>query len=555
MTQLFLRFSPWFLCILLALFFAYNTLTTQLSGNLLQNSFDLLMLLTFSWLSLVGWHDIRQTHRAVIRNFPVSGHIRFIFDKLRPAIRQYLFESDREKAPFSYQQRSLVYKRAKNEPDSLAFGSLIDPYQTGYEWLMQSLAPAPNPDPASLRILVGGSACKQPYSLSIFNISAMSFGSLSANAILALNKGARMGNFAHDTGEGSVSMYHEQHQGDLIWEIGSGYFGCRTSEGQFDPALFARVAQKPQIKMIEIKLSQGAKPGHGGVLPAAKITPEIAKTRVIPMGMDCISPATHSAFTNPTELLQFVGQLRALSGGKPVGFKLCLGRLTEWFGIVKAMLATDIRPDFIVVDGTEGGTGAAPAEFADHIGMPMRDALRLVHASLVGAGIREEIRLGVAGKIISGFDIMRVCALGADWTNSARGFMFALGCIQSRSCNTNRCPTGVATQDPHLQRALDPGDKATRVANFHKNTLHAVAELLGAAGLQHTNQIKPSKILIRGHSGRPENLAHALLNLEPGALLRENASELLNSYVSGLGHAWQQSRPDRWHPAGKIASA
>lgn len=553
MTKLFWRFSPWFLCILLAIFFAFNTFSTHLSGSLLENAFDLLMLVTFTGLSILGWHDLRQTPRAVIRNYPVSGHIRFIFDRLRPAIRQYLFESDREKAPFSYQQRTLVYNRAKNLSDSLAFGSLIDPYQTGYEWLMQSLAPEPNPDPASLRISVGGSACRQPYSLSIFNISAMSFGSLSANAILALNKGARMGNFAHDTGEGSVSSYHEEHLGDLIWEIGSGYFGCRTTDGQFDPELFVKVAQKPQVKMIEIKLSQGAKPGHGGVLPAAKITPEIAKTRVIPMGIDCISPASHSAFSNPTELLEFVAKLRELSGGKPVGFKLCLGRLTEWFGIVKAMLSTGIRPDFVVVDGTEGGTGAAPAEFADHIGMPMRDALRLVHASLIGAGVRQEIRLGASGKIISGFDIMRACALGADWTNSARGFMFALGCIQSRTCNTNRCPTGVATQDPHLQRALDPGDKADRVANFHRNTLHAVSELLGAAGLRHTADIKPSKILIRGHNGRPENLAHALLNLENGALLRDNAGELLNSYVSGLGYAWQQASPDRWHPTGSYS--
>ena len=549
MTNLIWRFTPWLLSIALTLFFAYNTFTTHLSGDLLQNAFDLVMLFIFTSLSILGFYDIRQTHRAIIRNFPVSGHIRFIFDKLRPAIRQYLFESDREKAPFSHQQRALVYNRAKNISDSLAFGSLIDPYHVGYEWLMQSLAPVANPDPSSLRITIGGKHCSQPYSASIFNISAMSFGSLSANAILALNKGAQKGKFAHDTGEGSVSMYHEQHQGDLIWEIGSGYFGCRTSEGLFDPALFSQVAQKPQIKMIEIKLSQGAKPGHGGVLPAAKITPEIAKTRVIPIGVDCISPAAHSAFNNPSELLKFVEQLRELSGGKPVGFKLCLGRLTEWFGIVKAMLSTGITPDFIVVDGSEGGTGAAPAEFADHIGMPMRDGLRLVHTSLVGAGIRNQIRLGAAGRIISAFDIMRVCALGADWANSARGFMFALGCIQSRSCNTNRCPTGVATQDAHLQKALVVDDKAERVFNFHRNTLHAVSELLGAAGLKHTSEIRPSKILIRGNKGRPENLAESLLNLDDGALLRADAFEKLNNYVNGLGYAWSQSSEDRWHPS------
>lgn len=542
------RYSPWLVCIPLALFFAYDFAITDEPRSLLQSAFDLLMFTLFAWLSFLGWQDIRQTKRAVIRNYPVSGHIRFIFDKWRPAIRQYLFESDREKTPFSYQQRSLVYKRAKNQPDSVSFGSLIDPYQVGYEWLMQSLAPIENPNPASLRITVGGKQCTQPYSLSIFNISAMSFGSLSANAILALNHGAKMGGFAHDTGEGSVSPYHEVYQGDLIWEIGSGYFGCRTPQGKFDPDLFARESQKPQIKMIEIKLSQGAKPGHGGILPASKITPEIAKTRMIPMGVDCISPASHSAFHTPSELLQFVQKLRTLSGGKPVGFKLCFGRLTEWFGIVKAMLSTGIQPDFIVIDGSEGGTGSAPAEFADHIGMPMRDALRLAHASLVGAGIRQEIRLGASGKIISGFDIMRACALGADWTNSARGFMFALGCIQSRTCSTNECPTGVATQDPHLQKALVVEEKSKRVANFHKNTLHAVSELLGAAGLKHTSEMKPGRILIRGNNGRPENLAHALLNLQPGALLREDAFEVLNHYVEGLGYAWRRASPDYWHP-------
>lgn len=544
-----LRYSPWLLCIPLALFFAYDLFSAEASRTLLQSAFDVTMLAFFAWLSLLGWRDIRQTKRAVIRNFPVSGHIRFIFDKWRPAIRQYLFESDREKAPFSYQQRSLVYKRAKNQPDSISFGSLVDPYHVGYEWLIQSLAPAPNPDPASLRITVGNSKCAQPYSLSIFNISAMSFGALSANAILALNHGAKIGGFAHDTGEGSVSPFHEMYQGDLIWEIGSGYFGCRTPEGTFDPDLFATVANKPQVKMIEIKLSQGAKPGHGGILPASKLTPEIAKTRMVPLGKDCVSPASHSAFNTPKELLEFVQKLRALSGGKPVGFKLCFGRLTEWFGIVKAMLSTGIKPDFIVIDGSEGGTGSAPAEFADHIGMPMRDALRLAHASLVGAGIRDEIRLGASGKIISGFDILRVCALGADWTNSARGFMFALGCIQSRTCSTNHCPTGVATQDPHLQKALVVEDKSVRVANFHKNTLHAVSELLGAAGLTHTRDMKPSRILIRGSSGRPQNLAQALLTLEPGALLKDDAFDVLNNYVEGLGHAWRRSSPEYWHAA------
>jgi glutamate synthase domain-containing protein 2 len=325
----------------------------------------------------------------------------------------------------------------------------------------------------------------------------MSFGALSANAVRALNRGAKLGNFAHDTGEGSISRYHREYGGDLIWEIGSGYFGCRTPAGQFDPERFAAQAREPQVNMIEIKLSQGAKPGHGGVLPGAKVTPEIAEARAIPVGQDCLSPAQHSAFATPLELIDFISLLRELSGGKPVGFKFSLGHPWEFFGICKAMLETGIAPDFIVVDGSEGGTGAAPIEFTDHIGTPLQEALLLVHNTLTGLNLRGEIRLGASGKIISAFDIARLMALGADWCNAARGFMFALGCIQSLSCHTGRCPTGVTTQDPWRQRALVPQDKATRVYNFHRNTLHALAELIGAAGLRHPGEIEPRHIVRR----------------------------------------------------------
>ncbi|MBX7020404.1 FMN-binding glutamate synthase family protein, partial [Providencia rettgeri] len=323
---------------------------------------------------------------------------------------------------------------------------------------------------------------------------AMSFGALSANAILALNKGAKMGNFAHDTGEGGISTYHLRHGGDLIWNIGSGYFGCRDEHGNFSPERFAERATQDHIKMIEIKLSQGAKPGHGGILPGTKVTAEIALARGVPEGVDCNSPASHSAFHSPVELLEFVARLRTLSGGKPVGFKLCIGHPWEWFAIAKAMLKTGITPDFIVVDGAEGGTGASPVEFIDHVGTPLREALRLVHNTLVGIGLREQIRLGASGKIISAFDMARIMALGADWCNSARGFMFAVGCIQAQACHTDKCPTGVATQDPQRQKALVVDDKSLRVASFHGNTLKALAELLGAAGLEHPDQLRPHHI-------------------------------------------------------------
>ena len=378
-------------------------------------------------LSLIGAHDLLQSHHAVLRNYPILGHIRYLVETIRPEIRQYLLEADNDALPFSRSQRSLIYARAKGEHSDKPFGTLIDVYENGYEFIGHSSRPMPESNPDEFRITIGNEQCTKPYSSSILNISAMSFGSLSANAISALNGGAAKGHFAHDTGEGGISPYHRKHGGDLIWEIGSGYFGCRDKDGNFNPERFAANAASDQVKMIEIKLSQGAKPGHGGILPGAKVTPEIAATREVEEGVDCISPSRHGAFTTPVEMMQFIGQLRELSGGKPVGFKLCVGHPWEFMGIVKAMLETKIIPDFVVVDGGEGGTGAAPVEFADHIGMPLREGLLFVHNALTGAGLRDKVRIGASGKIVSAFDIARVLALGADWANSARGFMFAIG--------------------------------------------------------------------------------------------------------------------------------
>jgi glutamate synthase domain-containing protein 2 len=484
-------------------------------------------------LSVVGLHDVLQTRHAILRNYPILGHLRFFFEHIRPEIRQYFFEADTDGRPFAREQRAIVYQRAKGEMDSKPFGTQNDVYAEGHEWMLHSMHPR-EVAPQEFRITIGGPQCAQPYSASVFNISAMSFGALSANAIRALNKGARMGGFAHDTGEGSVSPYHREHGGDLIWEIGSGYFGCRTPEGQFSDEKFIETASDPQIKMIEIKLSQGAKPGHGGVLPGAKVTQEIADIRGVPLGKDCVSPAAHRAFDTPLAFCNFIGRLRKLSGGKPIGFKFCVGERVEFLAVVKAMLETGIVPDFIVVDGKEGGTGAAPAEFIDNIGMPMRDGLSFVHNALIGAGLRDQVKIGVAGKIITGFDMARAFALGADWCNAARGFMFAVGCIQAQTCHTGRCPTGVTTQDPVRQRALVVIDKAERVKNFHHETLHSLAELLAAAGLSKPSDLRPHHILRRIGDGKvvsfqslyPEISRRALIDgaNEPARALWDQAS-------------------------------
>jgi len=487
-------------------------------------------LAVFAVLCAVGAHDMQQERHAILRNYPVIGHLRFLLEFIRPELRQYFIESDSEAAPFSRAQRSLVYQRAKGEPDSRPFGTQLNVTLSGYEWINHSMQPTTlaNHD---FRIVIGGAAngrdagngslhpCTQPYSASVFNISAMSFGALSANAILALNKGAQMGGFAHDTGEGSISQHHRVHGGDLIWEIGSGYFGCRNDDGSFNEERFTANARDPQVKMIELKLSQGAKPGHGGVLPGPKVTAEISAARGVPVGVDCISPASHRAFSTPVGMMHFIGRLRDLSGGKPTGFKFCLGHPWEWFAIVKAMQETGITPDFIVVDGAEGGTGAAPVEFIDHVGAPLQEGLLLVHNTLIGVGLRDRIKIGCAGKVITAFDLARMMALGADWCNAGRGFMMALGCIQAQTCHTGHCPTGVTTQDARRQQALVVPDKAERVRSFHRSTLHALQELVQSAGLAHPQQITAHHIVRRISDTEVRLLSNLVLQVAPGALL------------------------------------
>ena len=495
----------------------------------------------FGALCLLGVHDLMQTRHAITRNYPVVGHLRFLIEALRPEIRQYLLESEHEEVPFSRDKRTIVYQRAKDVEDSRPFGTKLHVYEPGFAWVNHSFQPRHIED-FDFRVQIGGPDCRQPYDASVYNISAMSFGALSANAILALNSGARTGRFAHDTGEGGISRYHKQGGGDLIYQIGSGYFGCRGEDGRFDPDKFAAQAASPQVKMIEIKLSQGAKPGHGGVLPAAKISPEIAEARGIPMDRDCISPPSHSAFSTPIELCHFIAQLRELSGGKPVGFKLCIGHRREFMCAVKAMLETGITPDFIVIDGAEGGTGAAPQEFANHVGMPLRDGLYFVHNVLRGAGLRDQVKLGASAKLITAFDLAHAYSLGADWCNSARGFMFAVGCIQAQACHTNACPVGVATQDKLRQRALHVETKAERVAHFHRNTLRALSEIVGTAGLGHPNELLPRHFMLRNRRGdmRSGDSIHPWL--PEGFLLRNE------DVGRGYLRRWNRATSDHFEP-------
>ncbi|WP_316837067.1 FMN-binding glutamate synthase family protein [Pedobacter nutrimenti] len=470
---------------------------------------------------ILGVYDLYQPKHSIVRNYPVLGHLRYLMEDLRPKVYQYFVESDTNGKPFSRLNRSLIYQRAKKENDTIPFGTQLDVYENGYEWLSHSIAAIShhelNEDP---RVLVGGPDCAQPYSASIYNVSAMSFGSLSQNAIMALNGGAKMGNFAHNTGEGGISDYHLNPGGDLIWQIGTGYFGCRHHDGTFNFDAFAERSKLEQVKMIEIKLSQGAKPGHGGILPAKKVTPEISRIRLVKEGFDVISPPGHSAFTTPMEMIAFIKKLRDLSGGKPVGFKLCIGRKSEFFAICKAMIEMNTYPDFITVDGGEGGTGASPQEFSNAVGMPLREGVAFVHDVLTGFGIKKHIKIIASGKVASGFDLVKNIALGADMCNAARAMMFALGCIQALECNSNTCPTGVATQDPSLMKGLVVDDKKVRVFNFHRLTVASAVELLGAAGLHHPYQLTRAYINRRIAQNMTQSYIETFPYIPEGSLLQ-----------------------------------
>ncbi len=471
--------------------------------------------------AVVGLYDMLTTKHNVLNNYPVLGHFRYMLEFVSPEIRQYFVETNESGRPYNRIIRSLVYSRAKGQVDTQAFGTQYDIMTVGYHRADHSLAPK-HVDESEERVMLGGPQCEKPYSASRLNVSAMSFGALSANAIRALNGGAKDGGFAHNTGEGGLSPHHLAEGGDIIWQIGTGYFGCRTPEGGFDKDAFAEKAQKDVVKAIEIKLSQGAKPSHGGVLPAAKVDEEIAEIRGVPLHQDVISPPIHSAFDGPTGLMEFVQHLREMSGGKPVGFKLCIGKRSEFMAICKAMLETGILPDFITVDGAEGGTGAAPVEFTNRLGVPANEALIFVNNCLHGIGVRDKIRVISSGKIATGFDMVEKFALGADMCNAARAMMFAVGCIQALHCNTNRCPSGVATQDPIRGRAVNIPEKRQRVHRFHDATLESFREILGAMGKSTVAELRPVDIRRRMADEGEKSYAELYDFLEDGALLGDN---------------------------------
>lgn len=525
------------------------TIVTMLGVVILAVTYPKLILLIPALMVLIpiwglGTVDFLQRRHAIRRNFPFVGRFRYWFETIRPEIYQYFIESNSEGVPFNRESRSVVYQRAKRVLATLPFGTQLDVYQTGYEWINHSLAPK-HLHYKDMRVVIGGKDCTQPYSASLFNIAAMSFGALSNASVLALNAGAKMGNFAHNTGEGSVSQWHLKPEGDLIWQIGTGYFGCRKADGTFSESEYAKRVKAPSIKMVELKLSQGAKPGHGGILPAAKLTEEIAGIRGVPRGKDVLSPPAHSAFSTPVGLLEFVQTLRQLSGGKPVGFKLCVGKRREFLAICKAMIKTGITPDFITVDGGEGGTGAAPLEFSNHIGCPLNEALVFVHNALVGFGVRDEIKVIASGKVTTAFDIVSKIAIGADLCYAARAFMMALGCIQAIKCNTNTCPVGITTQNPRLVAGLDVEDKTKRVYNYHFETLETVTEMIGAMGLDKPTDLMPWHLMRRIGPFEIKHYGELFDYLKRGDLLQDDLPKgWARAVKAASADTFSHTRPD-----------
>lgn len=496
-------------------------------------------------LIMLGLHDFFQKKSALLHNYPVAARLRWFFYDLRPFLRAYIVEDDEEGKPFSLEARELVYARAQDTQAAHPFGTELDTDSYEYQWLTHSIAPEPEPD-LNPRVMIGSPQCTQPYSASILNVSAMSFGALSAAAVKALNYGAKSGGFYQDTGEGGLSKYHLEHGGDLVWELGSGYFGCRDQQGRFDPRQFEETARREQVKMIEIKLSQGAKPGHGGVLPASKVTAEIAEARKVNAGEDCVSPRAHSTFSTPVELMEFAARLRELSGGKPVGVKLCIGHVHEVMAIMKAMLKTRIYLDFIVVDGAEGGTGAAPLELSNNVGMPLQEGLVIMRNALVGTGLNQFVKLGASGKVFSAFSLAENLAIGADWCNAARAFMFSIGCIQSRRCHEGTCPTGIATQDRYRQRGLKAEIAGARAARYHKQTLEALADIVAAAGFKHPKDLQPHCVYHRLSATEAYPLDKIWHFIPANALLNDPASTPYNLY-------WQAASADSFKPTLELA--
>ncbi len=492
---------------------------------------------------LLGFYDMYFAEETIMRNFPVVGRGRFLMEQMRPKIYQYFIESDTNGTPINRVNREMVYNRAKLGNDNEPFGTQYDVYSEGYEWMHHSIA-AKHLDeiPEDLRLTIGGPDCKQPYNASVLNISAMSYGSLSHAAVRALNAGAKLGNFAHNTGEGGISPYHLEAGGDLIFQLGTAYFGVRDDDGKFEPSLFKEKSRYESVKMIELKLSQGAKPGHGGILPAVKNTEEIARIRHVKPGTDVLSPPYHTAFSTPCEMMEFIQELRELSGGKPVGFKMCIGSRMEFIALCKAMVKTGITPDFITIDGGEGGTGAAPHEFSDSIGMPYREGLAFAYNALVGHGLKQDIKLLTSGKIITGFDLYRAFALGADGCNAARAMMLAIGCIQALECHLNTCPTGITTHNPELVAGLNVNDKKVKVANYHKRTIHSLREMLAGAGLVNQDHINRHMVYRRITMNQIKSYAQVYPYIEEGCLLHED------TVPEHLKYDFAFADPDEFNP-------